>query len=138
MDKKKFPVLIIEDTAKYKKGTIIESYRKVDDGIEISTDFLKESKYILLTEALSKDDEKKIEEETENVGEKMIEKKVEKKVEKKRKEKASDPLPSDPVLLGRLLPLPDGSHAHANCLRWSSEVVERGGKLVNALQAKAR
>ena len=39
---------------------------------------------------------------------------------------------------GRLLPLPDGSHAHANCIRWSSEVVERGGRLINALQAKSR
>jgi hypothetical protein len=57
---KKFPVLVIEDTARFKKGTILESYKKVDDGIEVSDDFLNESKYILLTEALSKEDEKKI------------------------------------------------------------------------------
>lgn len=43
----------------------------------------------------------------------------------------------DPVC-GRLLPLPDGSHAHANCLRWSADVIERGGKLLNALTAKAK
>ena len=43
----------------------------------------------------------------------------------------------DPVC-GRLLPMPDGSHAHANCLRWSSDVIERGGKLLNALTAKAK
>lgn len=39
---------------------------------------------------------------------------------------------------GRLLPLPDGSHVHVNCLRWSSEVVERGGRLMNGMQAKAK
>lgn len=58
---KKFPILVIEDTAKYKKGTILESYQIVDDGIEVSDkDFLSESKYIMLTESLSKEDEKKI------------------------------------------------------------------------------
>ena len=77
-------------------------------------------------ESVQPDDEKKTEEKTEG------------KIGKKRKEKKSYKHPSDPVLLGRLLPLPDGTHAHVNCLRWSSEVVERGGKLVNALQAKTR
>ena len=60
MDKKKFPVLIIEDTAKFKKGMIVESYKQIEDGITISSDFVSESKYILLTEALTKEDEKKI------------------------------------------------------------------------------
>mgnify|MGYP000653294918 CR=1 FL=1 len=57
---KKFPVLVVEDTAKFKKGTILESYKFVDDGINVEEDFLNESKYILLTEALSKADEKRI------------------------------------------------------------------------------
>jgi hypothetical protein len=45
---------------------------------------------------------------------------------------------SDDPVCGRLLPLPDGSHAHANCLRWSADVVERGGLLLNALSAKIK
>ena len=57
---KKFPILVTEDTIKFKKGMIIESYKQVDDGINVSDDFLNESKYIMLTEALSKEDEKKI------------------------------------------------------------------------------
>lgn len=59
---KKFPVVIIEDTAKYKKGMIVESYKQVEDGITISSDFVSESKYVVLTEALTKEDEKKIRE----------------------------------------------------------------------------
>ena len=35
----------------------------------------------------------------------------------------------DDAVCGRLLPLPDGSYAHVNCLRWSSEAVEMRGKL---------
>ena len=72
------------------------------------------------------------------VEEKEDKKEENRKIEKSRKEMKSSQLPPDSIILGRLLPLPDGSHAHVNCLRWSSEVVERGGKLTNALQAKAR
>jgi hypothetical protein len=32
-------------------------------------------------------------------------------------------------ITGRMLSLPDGSHAHVNCLRWSSDVVEKSGVL---------
>ena len=60
MSKNKFPVLITEDTIKFKKGQILESYKKVDEGIEVSKDFLSEGKYVILTESLSSEDEKKI------------------------------------------------------------------------------
>jgi PHD-like zinc-binding domain len=43
----------------------------------------------------------------------------------------------DPVC-GRMIPLPDDSFAHVNCIRWSSEVVERAGRLVNVADAKQR
>ena len=35
----------------------------------------------------------------------------------------------DDAVCGRLLPLPDGSYAHINCLRWSSEAIEIRGRL---------
>ena len=44
----------------------------------------------------------------------------------------------DDTVCGRLLPLPDGSYAHVNCLRWSSEVNEMGGKLLEIEKAKNR
>ncbi len=39
---------------------------------------------------------------------------------------------------GRLLPYFDGAFAHVNCIRFSSEVIERNGILCNASSAKLR
>ena len=44
----------------------------------------------------------------------------------------------DDTVCGRLMPLPDGSYAHVNCLRWSSEVNEMSGKLHDFEKAKNR
>lgn len=58
--KEKFPILVTEDTIKFKKGMILENYRLVDDGLQVSKDFLNKKNFIVLTESLSKEDEKKI------------------------------------------------------------------------------
>jgi hypothetical protein len=55
------PLIVVEDTFKLKRGQIIETYKKVSGGaITKDGDFLSTKNYIVLTEALSKDDEKKI------------------------------------------------------------------------------
>jgi hypothetical protein len=56
----------------------------------------------------------------------------------KEVEKEVSPVAQDDPVCGRLLPFSDGSHVHANCLRWSTEVIERGGRLINASQARIR
>jgi hypothetical protein len=56
----------------------------------------------------------------------------------KEVEKEVSPIAQDDPVCGRLLPFSDGSHVHANCLRWSTDVIERGGRLLNASQAKTR
>lgn len=60
---KKYPVLIVENTAFFKKGQLLESYKILDEGIEDQEgNYLAEGNYILLTEKLSKDDEERIKE----------------------------------------------------------------------------
>ena len=39
-------------------------------------------------------------------------------------------------LFGRIIPLPDGTYSHINCVRWCINVVERGGTLINAIPLK--
>lgn len=57
----KNPIIITEDTLFFKKGQLLENFKKVDDGVEDNDgNFLAEGKYIVLTEHLSSDDEKKI------------------------------------------------------------------------------
>lgn len=57
----KNPIIITEDTLFFKKGQLLENFKKVDDGVEDHDgNFLAEGKYVMLTEKLSSDDEKKI------------------------------------------------------------------------------
>lgn len=54
-------VIIVEDTLFFKKGQLLESFKRVDDGIEDKEgNFLAEGKYVMLTEKLSQEDEKKV------------------------------------------------------------------------------
>jgi len=58
---KKVPILIFEDTLNFKRGQLLEDYRVVEEGVEdLQGNFLHERKYAVLTENLSKEDEKKI------------------------------------------------------------------------------
>jgi hypothetical protein len=41
-------------------------------------------------------------------------------------------------IVGRLLPNFDGMHVHANCLRWSPDIVESEGTLKKAIEARDR
>lgn len=54
------PIIILEDSAFFHKGQIIEKYNLTSDGININGKFLQENKFIILNENLSSDDEKKI------------------------------------------------------------------------------
>lgn len=62
MEEQKIPIIVTEDTLKFKKGQILESYKIVQDGVEIKSDYLNETKFVFLTEKLSDEDEKKIKE----------------------------------------------------------------------------
>lgn len=54
----KNPIIITEDTLFFKKGQLLEHFKKVEDGVEDNDgNFLAEGKYILLTEKLSTEDE---------------------------------------------------------------------------------
>jgi hypothetical protein len=60
---KQYPAFIVEDSISFKKGQLLESYKKVDEGIEDAEgNFLIEGSYVVLTENLSREDEEKIRE----------------------------------------------------------------------------
>lgn len=57
----KYPILILENSIKFKKGQIIENYKEViDEGVEVNEDFVPKGQYLLLSENLSKEDERKV------------------------------------------------------------------------------
>lgn len=57
----KYPIVIVEDTFFFKKGQLLENYKKVNDGVEdVNGNFLVEGSYVMLTEKLSSDDEAKV------------------------------------------------------------------------------
>jgi hypothetical protein len=58
---KRYPAFIVEDSISFKRGQLLENYKKVDDGIEDDKgNFLVEGSYIVLTEKLSTEDEEVI------------------------------------------------------------------------------
>lgn len=56
------PIVILEDSAFFKEGQIIEKYERKDNGILIEDKFILSNKFITINENLSLDDEKKIRE----------------------------------------------------------------------------
>lgn len=58
----KAPVVILEDTAYFKKGQIIEEYNTDEDGILVEDKFVSESSYVMLTEKMSLQDEQRVKE----------------------------------------------------------------------------
>lgn len=55
------PIIVTEDTFSLKRGQVIESYEKVQGGaVTKDGHYLSEAKYVVLTEKLSTDDEKRI------------------------------------------------------------------------------
>lgn len=58
----KAPVVILEDSANFKRGQVIENYKADDDGILVEDKFISEGNYIVLTEHLSPSDEHKVKE----------------------------------------------------------------------------
>lgn len=58
---RKHPAFIVEDSLSFKKGQLLENYKKINDGIvDNQGNFLVEGSYIVLTEKLSPEDEVKI------------------------------------------------------------------------------
>lgn len=57
---KKSPILILEDSFRFKKGKILSEYTEVNEGVSIGKDFLPKRSYIQLNENLSPADEKRI------------------------------------------------------------------------------
>ena len=57
------PLIVIKETFSVKKGTIINSYTVLDNGIITEdSNFLSKASVLLLTEKLSSDDEKRVRE----------------------------------------------------------------------------
>lgn len=55
------PIIVVEDTFKFNRGTIIETYTHVSNGIVAhSNDFLSKKNFVVLTETLSREDEKRV------------------------------------------------------------------------------
>jgi hypothetical protein len=53
------PVLITENSLHFRTGQLIEAeYKEVEEGIQIGEHFVPKSKYVMLTEKLSPEDEK--------------------------------------------------------------------------------
>lgn len=61
MSKKK-PILILEDSFKFKKGRILLEYSEIKEGIKVGNDFLPKKSFIQLNENLSPADEKRVKE----------------------------------------------------------------------------
>lgn len=59
---KKIPVVILENTAFFKMGQVIENYENDDDGIIVEGKFLPSKGFIVLNEDLSASDEKRVRE----------------------------------------------------------------------------
>ncbi len=58
----KNPVVILENTAFFKMGQVIENYESDDDGIVVEGKFLSNSGFVVLNEDLSASDEKRVRE----------------------------------------------------------------------------
>ena len=56
------PIVVLEDSAFFKRGLIIEKYDRKDDGILIEGKFISKDKFVVLRENLSLADEKRVRE----------------------------------------------------------------------------
>lgn len=56
------PIVVLEDSAFFKRGQIIEKYDRKDDGILIEGKFIPKDKFVVLKEDLSLADEKRVRE----------------------------------------------------------------------------
>lgn len=56
------PIVVLEDSAFFKRGQIIEKYDRKDGGALIEDKFIPEDKFIVINESLSAADEKRIRE----------------------------------------------------------------------------
>jgi len=54
------PVVILEDSAFFKRGQIVEKYTPDEDGILVENKFVGSNKYIVLNEKLTTSEEKEI------------------------------------------------------------------------------
>ncbi|MEO6303070.1 MAG: hypothetical protein ABIP51_07840 [Bacteroidia bacterium] len=60
---KQSPLIVTKNTFNLKRGTVLENYTTVRDGIITENkDFLSNKNFVLLTEKLSTDDEKRVRE----------------------------------------------------------------------------
>lgn len=55
-------IVILEDSAFFKKGQLIESYNVDEDGVLVEDKYIPENSYVVLKEQLSLADEKRIKE----------------------------------------------------------------------------
>jgi hypothetical protein len=60
----KQPIIILESSLKYQKGSILTEYKEIKEGVVVdkTNDFLPKTHYIKLNESLSPADEKRIKE----------------------------------------------------------------------------
>jgi hypothetical protein len=56
------PIVILENSAFFNKGQVINEYKQDEDGILVGEAFIPEGKYVILHEHLTNEDEKKIKE----------------------------------------------------------------------------
>lgn len=59
---KESSIFILEDSAFFKKGQVINEYERTEDGILVEQQLIPESNYVVLNEQLSFEDEKKVKE----------------------------------------------------------------------------
>lgn len=55
-------IVILTESAFFKRGQVVEKYETADDGIMVEGKFVTEGQYVMLTEKLSDSDERRIKE----------------------------------------------------------------------------
>lgn len=56
------PIVVLEDSAFFRKGQLIEKYERKDGGVLIEDKFISSDKFVVINENLSPADEKRIRE----------------------------------------------------------------------------
>lgn len=55
-------LIILEDSAYFRKGQVLNEYQETEEGVIISEKFVKEGNYVILNEKINPEDENRIRE----------------------------------------------------------------------------